>query len=142
MLRPIIITAFLTCACHTSGHAADSVQLDGLALLKAFSGKTIQGNYADGVQFTETYHPGVQITYQDDRESDTGNWFERNGLFCTFYVKGDGACFAIIKSGTNCYEMYVRENEDGTPSDLNGNWNSVGWDTSRPSTCDLSDKIV
>jgi hypothetical protein len=38
--------------------------------------------------------------------------------------------------------MYVRENEDGSPSEMNGNWNSLGWDASRPSTCDLSDKTV
>jgi hypothetical protein len=142
MRRFILITALLTLASHSSGHAEDGIELDGLAVLQAFSGKTIQGNYADGMQFAETYHPGGNLTYRDDRESDTGHWFERNGLFCTFYVKGDGACFAIIKTGSNCYQMYVRENEDGSPSEMNGNWNSLGWDASRPSTCDLSDETV
>ena len=113
MHKLTIVAALLALAACSPSHANDAVQLDGLAVLEAFSGKTIQGNYADGVYFTETYHPGGNLTYQDDREADTGHWFERNGLFCTFYVKGDGACFAIMKTGENCYEMYVRENEDG-----------------------------
>ena len=122
--------------------AGERQQLSSAEILATFPGMTLSGNYPDGVMFTETYHPGGTITYRDDRETDTGNWFERGGLFCTFYEKGDGACFAIIKSSANCYEMYVRENEDGKPSELDGNWNSVGWDRNRPATCDLSGKLV
>jgi hypothetical protein len=62
MRRFILITALLTLASHSSGHAEDGIELDGLAVLQAFSGKTIQGNYADGMQFAETYHPGGRET--------------------------------------------------------------------------------
>ena len=137
-----IFTAFVVLAGCTASHAQDAYPLDGPALLQAFAGRIIEGNYADGARFTETYHLGGTITYADDDETDSGRWFERHGLFCTFYVKGDGACFAIIKTGDNCYEMYVRENEDGSQGEMSGNWNSVGWDASRPSTCDLSGKTV
>jgi hypothetical protein len=110
-------------------------------LLATLPGMTMTGHYADGVKFTESYLGSGKIDYRDDLSVDTGNWFERNGLFCTFYVKGQGACFKVVRTGENCFEMYVAESQDGTKEE-NQNWNSVGWDIKKPSTCDLSEKIV
>lgn len=110
-------------------------------LLATLPGMTMTGHYADGVKFTESYLAGGKIDYTDDLSVDTGNWFERSGLFCTFYVKGLGACFKVVRTGENCFEMYVAESQDGTREE-NQNWNSIGWDVNKPSTCDLSEKIV
>jgi hypothetical protein len=110
-------------------------------LLATLPGMTMTGHYADGVKFTESYLGGGKIDYTDDLSIDTGNWFERNGLFCTFYVKGLGACFKVVRTGENCFEMYVAESQDGAKQE-NQTWNSVGWDINKPSTCDLSEKIV
>lgn len=111
-------------------------------ILATFPGMTMVGNYADGVKFTETYHLGGKISYSDDFGTDTGRWFARDGLFCTFYIEANGACFKVIKTGVNCYEMYVAEGQDGKKQEPALGWNSVGWDEDRPSTCDLSDETV
>ncbi len=116
-------------------------QLDGAEIIATFTGMSMVGNYADGVKFTETYHPNGSIDYHDDNMSADGHWYERHGLFCTFYTNVSGACFAVIKTGANCYEYYIREEEDGTVSPQAEKWNSVGWDKSKPSSCDLSDKV-
>jgi hypothetical protein len=121
--------------------AGERRQMSASELLATLPGMTMTGHYADGVKFTESYIGGGKIDYSDDLATDTGNWFERNGLFCTFYVKGQGACFKVVRTGENCFEMYVAESQDGTREE-NQNWNSVGWDIEKPSTCDLSEKIV
>ena len=140
MKIPLAVTLLLACAAPCL--AGERQYMSGAELTSVFPGMTMVGNYGDGVKFAETYHLGGNITYRDDQESDTGHWFERNGLFCTFYQHGDGACYAVTQTGANCYEMYVRENEDGSKSKFSDNWNSVGWDNRRPSTCDLEDKTV
>jgi hypothetical protein len=122
--------------------AAERHDMSGAEILAALPGMTMTGSYADGVKFTETYHADKHITYQDDRGSDTGSWFERDGLFCTFYVSLQGACFKVVRTGANCYEYYVAEGQDGIKSEPASHWNSVGWDVAKPSTCDLSDKVV
>jgi hypothetical protein len=121
--------------------AQASEQMSGADILATFPGMTMVGNYADGLKFTETYLSSGAITYKDDRSVTTGHWFERNGLFCTFYVAANGSCYTVKKNSTNCYEYFVREEEDGTLSPQADKWNSVGWDEAKPSTCDLSDKV-
>jgi hypothetical protein len=122
--------------------AAERHEMSATEILSALPGMTMTGSYADGVKFTETYFLDKKIAYQDDRGSDTGNWFEKDGLFCTFYVSLQGACFKVVRTGANCYEYYVAEGQDGLKSEPAAHWNSVGWDIRHPSTCDLSDKVV
>ena len=126
----------------TLAGAGDRHVMSDAEILATFPGMTMVGNYGDGVKFAETYHLGGNISYSDDQGVDAGNWFEREGLFCTFYKTANGACFQIVKTGANCFEMYVAEGQDGKKEVPSPNWNSVGWDEKRPSTCDLSDKTV
>ena len=131
----------VVCLCVGVGTAQASEHMSGTDILITFPGMTMVGNYADGMKFRETYLSSGSITYKDDKSLTTGHWFERNGLFCTFYVAANGSCYTVKKSSANCYEYYVREEEDGTLSPMADKWNSVGWDETKPSTCDLSDKV-
>ncbi len=115
-------------------------QMDGIELSSTFPGMTMVGNYGNGVKFTETYHPDGSIDYSDDQSRDRGRWFVRGRLFCTFYETSNGACFSVKKSGGNCYEYFTQEEEDGSIHVDAGAWNSVGWDQSKQSSCDLADK--
>jgi hypothetical protein len=131
----------LIAVCLIPSLALASEPMTSPEILNTFPGMTLIGNYADGMKFSETYETTGSIRYSDDQSKTTGHWFERNGLFCTFYVGANGACFAVKKSGANCYEYFIREEEDGTLSPQADKWNSVGWDETKPSTCDLSDKV-
>lgn len=115
-------------------------EMDGIELSATFPGMTMVGNYGNGVKFTETYLADGSVTYADDQGSDRGHWFVRGSLFCTFYETSNGACFSVKKSGDNCYEYFTQEEEDGSIHVDAGAWNSVGWDQSRQSSCDLADK--
>lgn len=115
-------------------------EMDGIELSASLSGMTMTGNYGNGVKFTETYHPDGSVTYADDQASDRGHWFVRGRLFCTFYETSNGACFSVKKSGDNCFEYFTQEQEDGSIHADAGAWNSVGWDSSKTSSCELADK--
>ena len=115
-------------------------EMDGTELSASLSGMTMTGNYGNGIKFTETYHPDGSVTYADDQTSDRGHWFVRGRLFCTFYETSNGACFSVKTSGDNCYEYFTQEEEDGSIHRDAGAWNSVGWDKSKQSSCDLADK--
>ena len=142
MKHAAALAVFLIAAMPAS--AGDLVRpghiLSGTEISAVMNGMTMTGNYASGLRFTESYHPDGSINYTDDEGTDTGRWFVRDDLFCTFYDTYNGACFAVRQSGLNCFEYYTEQDEDGTAHAYSGEWNSVGWDISKQSTCDLSDK--
>lgn len=116
-------------------------KMAGADIAPVFSGMTMTGCYADGVKFTESYKSDGKIDYVDDNGADLGNWFEQQGLFCTFYVSQLGACFTVIRKGANCFEFHAVKDQEGTAIDRDS-WTSVGWDISKPATCDPADKTV
>jgi hypothetical protein len=118
----------LICLCLRPSLLMAAELMSGAEILKTFPGITLVGNYADGLKFSETYEMAGSIRYSDDQSVTTGHWFERNGLFCTFYVGANGSCYTVKRSGANCYEYFIREEEDGTLSPMADKWNSVGWD--------------
>jgi hypothetical protein len=120
--------------------AESAARMTGAELSSSLSGMTMTGNYGNGVKFTETYHPDGSIDYWDDQGTDTGRWFVRDDLFCTFYDASEGACYSVRRSAANCYEYFTEEDESGTAHENAGNWNSVGWDRGKPSECDLAEK--
>lgn len=132
----------LLLALHISAASAlaDDARMDGPSLKAIFPGMTMTGNYGNGVNFTETYHPDGSIDYWDDEGSDTGRWFVRGNLLCTFYDLSEGACYSVRRSAENCYEYFTQEDEAGASHENAGSWNSVGWDRDKPSGCDLADK--
>jgi hypothetical protein len=135
----VLWASFLSWAQDVNGNPR---RMTNSELSATFPNMTMVGKYADGMNFKETYHEDGSITYADDASVDHGRWFVRGNLFCTFYDTANGACFSVQKSGANCYEYFIQEEEDGSPSgDLNA-WNSIGWDETKPSTCDLSPKIT
>jgi hypothetical protein len=115
--------------------------LDGPALEKAFRGATVEGEYLDGLAFTETYFPDGKIKYRDKTRGPlAGVWSVVRNRFCTFYWGMQGACFIIQLKGTNCYEIFVNPNGDLSDKDANmKRWIAQAWRTDQTKTCgDLS----
>ena len=117
-----------------------AMRMGGQEISSVFNGMTMTGNYGNGINFTETYNADGSIDYRDDQGGDSGRWFIRGSLFCTFYDASEGACYSVRKSAENCFEYFTEEDEAGEVHENAGSWNSVGWDITKPSTCDLTDK--
>jgi hypothetical protein len=100
-----------------------------------FRGITLDGVYNDGTFFSETYFEDGSIRYHDPASADSGEWYVRDNLFCTFYAELQGACFFVVRDGKNCFTFFepVRTADGRTvPRDV---WTSRGWDRRDASTC-------
>jgi hypothetical protein len=107
-----------------------------------FSGMTLDGVYADGTFFSETYKEDGSIRYHDTDGADTGEWSVQDGRFCTFYEDQQGACFVVEKDGANCFTFYAPQEDDKPDSPPEKDWTSRGWDRSKPSTCPTRPEIA
>ncbi|WP_273890627.1 hypothetical protein, partial [Serratia marcescens] len=77
------------------------------ALKVAFANKTIQGLYASGRAFTETYKADGAISYQERNVDYRGHWSLQAGTFCTIYDSDPtGGCYQVKQVSDNCYEFY------------------------------------
>jgi hypothetical protein len=71
------------------------------------AGKTIEGRYADGKAFTESYLPDGRIEYLEGGKKIGGHWSVTAGTLCTIYdVDPTGGCYRITRVGPNCFEFY------------------------------------
>ena len=60
----------------------------------AFGGKAIDGHYADGVTFSESYAADGRIDYRERGRDMAGRWSVRAGTFCTIYdTSPTGGCY-------------------------------------------------
>ncbi|MFM9938719.1 MAG: hypothetical protein ACKVP7_04395 [Hyphomicrobiaceae bacterium] len=107
---------------------------------RTFGGISIDGVYADGVKFTESYTEGGRITYRDPRKAMSGRWSVVNHAFCTLYDEySSGGCFKVSRHSANCYEFYFltgNESEAAAAEGIRPNWTALGWDRTKPATCD------
>jgi hypothetical protein len=109
-------------------------------IAQTFSGMTLDGIYAEGEFFSETYKDDGTIRYHGSEGADTGEWSVQNGKFCTFYEGQQGACFFVEKDGANCYSFFAEaDGSDGRLPEVK--WTSRGWDRSLPSTCPTAPEV-
>lgn len=113
------------------------MRLGDADLMAAFSGKTIAGSYSDGVTFSESYRTDGSLSYTDVRGPADGQWFVRNGLFCTFYEDLKGGCFAVEKRGRNCFDFLFITSlpDEGAAAGERPRFTARGAATDAPSTC-------
>lgn len=105
----------------------------------AFKGKTIEGVYASGLPFTETYAEGGHTNYSEPTRELTGRWSIVSGSFCTLYDDASsGGCFKVRRIGDNCFEFFVNalsEAEAATDPEPAG-WTARGWRKGERASCD------
>ncbi|MDX2287523.1 MAG: hypothetical protein NW217_01700 [Hyphomicrobiaceae bacterium] len=109
------------------------------SITATFDGVTIDGEYADGRRFTETYATDRSVVYEEGPISAGGHWSVMGGAFCTIY-DGDpaGGCFQVTQIGSNCFEFYFvarTEEEAQSEAEKRPSWTARGWRTGDPPTC-------
>jgi hypothetical protein len=115
------------------------------AMRQAFIGRTLDGHYASGLAWTETYADDGRLDYRERTRTAVGYWYFRGNVFCTFYDPPHrpalaGGCWLAIQTSANCYEFYLAGLEDKGPSEdetpeLAMRWNARAWRQGEPSTC-------
>jgi hypothetical protein len=134
----------LACASPALAAGAGGAWMTESAMRAAFIGKTLDGHYMDGLQWTETYDPDGRLDYKERIRAGVGYWIFRGRVFCTFYDPGqglNGGCFNAMQTSANCYEFYVaglsgREaDEEAGPGPM-GRWVARAWRRGEPATCE------
>jgi hypothetical protein len=135
----------LACASAVPAAAVDRGWMSEADMRAAFIGKTLDGHYVDGVEWTETYDPGGRLDYKEPTRAGAGHWFFRGRVFCTFYDPGhglNGGCFNAVQVSANCFEFYVADwrrqgadDKDAGPGPI-GQWVARAWRRGEPSTCE------
>jgi hypothetical protein len=126
------------CGAATSAVGSEAAWMTEQTLRAAFIGKTLDGYYADGEDWTETYRQDGRLDYSDRKRRGAGYWYFRDHVFCTFYDPGhdiNGGCFTAFQVSANCYEFYlagVSERE----ADPAGGWVARASRRDEPSTCE------
>ena len=114
----------------SAGQSMTAAEID-----EVFYGITLDGIYNDGTFFSETYFEDGTIRYHDAAGADSGEWFTREDMFCTFYKDQQGACFFVVREGENCFTFFepaAGESDAIVPSP---DWTSRGWNRQREATC-------
>jgi hypothetical protein len=113
--------------------------MDETAMKSAFAGKTIQGNYASGKAFTETYRADGSIDYSENNLEYRGHWSLQSGSFCTIYHSDPtGGCYQVRQVSANCYEFYfvTRTEAQAAEKDLGRpSWTARAAVSDRDATC-------
>lgn len=137
-IRSLVLLAVFT-ICSAVPLCALSQWMSDSALNQAFAGKTIEGHYADGAKFVETYAGDGRLDYRDDKRQTAGRWSLQAGAFCTIYdADPSGGCYRVQKAGENCYEFYFAartvEQAQSSPNEK-PSWTARAWVQGQVSSC-------
>ena len=125
--------------------AAQSTWMTEEAMRRAFIGTTLDGYYADGEDWTESYGADGRLGYHDRKHGKVvGYWYFRDRVFCTIYDPGQpigGGCFTALQESANCYAFYSagfgdREADRPLPPGPVGQWVARASRRGEPSTCE------
>jgi hypothetical protein len=124
--------------------AAQSAWMTEQAMRGAFIGKTLDGHYADGADWTESYGADGRLGYHDRKHGKVaGYWYFRDRVFCTIYDPGQligGGCFTALQESANCYAFYTAglgdREADGPPPGPTGRWVARASRRGELSTCE------
>jgi len=117
----------------------DGRWLDDSAIVGAFSGRTIEGQYATGLAFVESYGTDGRVDYREPARRLGGRWSVVAGTFCTIYDDDvSGGCFRVQQTSVNCFEFFIaaRTEEDAAEDPDAKGWVARGWRTDFPNSCE------
>lgn len=131
----LLAATILLAAPASAGERVKGTELEGI-----FSGMTLDGIYADGTFFSESYKDDGSIRYHDPDGADSGEWSIEGERFCTFYENSQGACFFVERDGANCFSFYAPDGE-GENAKPQADWTSRGWNRELPPTCPKAPEV-
>lgn len=97
---------------------------------KALAGKTLEGRYASGRPFVESYKADGRVEYLESGRKIGGHWSVTAGALCTIYDSDPtGGCFKVSRTGANCFEFYfvTRTEEQAVDAgEISPHWTAEG----------------
>jgi len=126
-------------ALEAHAESKDPAWMSDAELSKAFAAQTIDGHYANGETFTESYLAGGRIDYRERARTMRGRWSVEAGTFCTIYDQTPtGGCYRVRQMSANCFEFYYVGRDEAQVQARPGqpSWTARGWHSDQRSTCE------
>lgn len=106
---------------------------------KRFHNATLDGHYASGRPFTETYLADGRLAYAESAAAIGGRWSVTAGTLCTIYeIDPTGGCFRVAQVSENCFEFYFASRTEAAAPGHDGDrlsWTARGSIRGLPSRC-------
>ena len=140
----ILLALLVSVMAHAQGARAGQMARSGIET--ALIGAAIDGEYADGRAFSESFDKDMTSRYVEEGRTTTGRMrFEGNLICFTYDDTMSGGCFEVWRRSANCFDFYgtgegiadatLAQRREGT------GWTARGWRKDAPSTC-VGDKIA
>lgn len=125
----------------TPAAAVDAAPMDAAAMRAAFYGATLDGEYSDGLAWSETFSRSGRSVYAQEGARSAGRIAFRGPTICFVYEVGfDGGCFRVWRRSLNCFDFYGVDATDRPYATrqqqrAGTGWTARAWRTDAQSTC-------
>ena len=143
-MRAALLLVSLVCA--TSAYAVTAAVMSAENMRAAFFGATLDGEYADGLAWSERFDREGRSVYAQQGAQAVGRIVFRANVICFRYDRGfSGGCFEVWRRSANCFDFYGVDSVDAAHASLRQRragtgWTARAWRTDAPSTC-VSDAL-
>lgn len=143
LLRQVAAIVIVSLALQAAPIAAKTMgaQLSPGELRAELFGKTVNGDYANGLNWSETFNTDGTTIYTEAGLVLSGISSFQGNRICFRYREEPtaGGCFEVFKRSRNCYDFYsiTLEGPNATPfqKQIGVAWDARAWRTTEPSTC-------
>lgn len=136
-VRSIVVLAVICAGSPT--YADRDLWMSDAEIAAQFNDATVDGAYASGRPFTESYRADGRVEYAGHGLTIGGHWSVTAGTLCTIYeTDPSGGCFRVAKVAENCFEFFfVSRTEQAAPGpeDAHPAWTARGSIRGADATC-------
>ena len=145
-MQPVRLSGAVVCASLIALSPAaaldDGKTLSAAEIRAMFAGASLDGIYASGTKWSETYSVDGTISYLDEGRTMTGTWKLEGSTFCTIYDSETGGCWRVRQTSGNCFEFAMAKPQGGDAAARGTrSWDALGWLADQPTTCTFGDKL-
>ncbi len=108
-------------------------------------GRAVEGYYASGATFTESFNADLSSDYRDANSATSGLMSFKGDTFCFVYPDNpqmSGGCFVVWQRSDNCYDFYATLDGQAFAGflarSLGADWDARVWRQDARSTCPVT----
>lgn len=105
-------------------------------------GRAVEGYYASGMTFTESFNTDLTSDYSDAKGATSGQMSFKHDTFCFAYPdvpQMSGGCFVVWQRSQNCFDFYAALDGQAYAGflarSLGAEWDARVWRQDAQSTC-------
>ncbi|MEL6967662.1 MAG: hypothetical protein AAGM04_09815 [Pseudomonadota bacterium] len=141
-----MLSALILASLHSVGLWAQAAALEPMTkaqIEENLFGRTLNGEYANGLAWTERLNTDGSSTYVENGKAISGNMRFEGNLLCFRYPgvpSSSGGCFEVWRRSINCFDFYGTEPNTSFDVPLSArrfgqSWTARAWYADQQGTC-------